>query len=601
MAARTRHLAHELAPPADTALRVLAGLALAAIALTTLPSPGRAAEVLRWDDIDPGELRSSPLALERPVELKIVATATVADKHSSLVAYPWILDSESRKVVWTIDPAIAKSAGRGRRNQGTRLVKQESALRLDRGRYEVYFTTYGDVHRTDITGWFGIHLGRRMTESHGGDLRPDDWKLELTCRDADASAVTTGNQARPRFSPLLRVEHPGNNAIRRVPFRLDAPASLLVYAIGEYDAKIRGMADAGWIVRADTRERIWEMTSDNSKLAGGAQKNRFFRDTVRFDAGTYLLCYSTDDSHAWGQWNLNPPNDPEFWGIALFDHDGARAHFAANVEDPFAGNVLVSLDRQPNNTFNLRGLRVRRPIQVRVLAVGEIEEGSGRFADYGWIEEARTHNRVWTMSRDNTRPAGGASKNRLADDAVSLAPGDYLICNWTDDSHAFGEWNAPPPRDPDSWGIQVWGVGKDFDRASVMDYAEDHDPKILAQLLGIGDDRHAIERFELKQKLKARVLAIGEGTGGQMFDYGWLKRVLDGGRSTVVWRMRYDQTLPAGGSDKNRRLEGELELEPGAYELHYVTDDSHSFQDWNADPPEQPHLWGVALSQLNDR
>jgi len=586
-----------LAAPA-LAAPALAALALAALGLASLSALGTAAEILRWDDIDSGELRSSPLALERPIELKVTATATVAGKSRSLAAYPWILDSESRKVVWTIDPEAAKTVGR-RRNQGTALVKQESTLRLDSGRYEVYFTTFGDVHRADITGWFGIHLGKRMTESDAGNLRRDDWELVLTCRDQDAAAVTTGDRARPHFNPLLRIEHPGENSLQRIPFRLDAPAALVVYAIGEYDPKSRSMADAGWIVRADTRERVWELTPDNSRLAGGAQKNRSYRDAVHFDAGTYLLCYSTDDSHTWGDWNLNPPHDPEFWGIALFDHDGARAHFAANVKDPFAANVLVAIDRQPNNTFSERGLRVRHSIKVRVVAIGEYDEGSNRFADYSWIEEARTHRPVWTMSRDNTQPAGGASKNRVADESVSLAPGDYLVCSWTDDSHAFGEWNAPPPRDPDGWGIQVWGAGKGFDRADVQDYAEDRDPKILAQLLGIGDDRHAVERFELKEKLKARIIALGEGTHGQMFDYGWLKRVMDGDRSTVVWRMRYDETTPAGGTEKNRRQEGEIELEPGAYELHYVTDDSHSFQDWNSDPPEQPHLWGVALSRVN--
>jgi hypothetical protein len=30
----------------------------------------------------------------------------------------------------------------------------------------------------------------------------------------------------------------------------------------------------------------------------------------------------------------------------------------------------------------------------------------------------------------------------------------------TDDSHAFGEWNAAPPRDPDSWGITVTLAGE---------------------------------------------------------------------------------------------------------------------------------------------
>lgn len=576
---------------------ILAFLAIVAIDLAAPPSSAAAASVLRWDDIDSNELRSTALELTRAVELNVSATATIAEDSKQLVAYPWILDSESRKVVWTVDPGQAKRAGR-RRDKGLMLVKQDQALRLDAGQYEVYFSTYGDVHRIDIKGWFGIRFGHRKTESDAGHLEDDDWKLAITCRDEDAGAVTAGEKARPKFSPLLRIEHPGNNVVERIPFRLDAPATVVVYAIGEYDAKSRGMADMGWIVRADTRERVWEMNPDNTHRAGGAQKNRSFRDTVRLEAGTYLLCYATDDSHGWGDWNLNPPHDPEFWGIALFDHGDARAHFKGNVEDPFVANTLVAIDHQPDNTFLMRGIKVKRPIQVRVFALGEYDEGDGRFADFGWIEEARTHRTIWTMTAENTKPAGGATKNRMADEMVSLAPGDYLVCNWTDDSHAFGEWNASPPHDADAWGIQVWGVGKNFDRKSVEEYVEDRDSKILAQLLGIGDDRHAVERFQLKEKLKANILAIGEGNHGQMVDYGWLKRV-DGQHTGVIWRMRYSDTVSAGGNDKNRRQEEEIELEPGSYELHYVTDDSHSFEDWNANPPDQPHLWGVAVSRLN--
>jgi hypothetical protein len=62
--------------------------------------------------------------------------------------------------------------------------------------------------------------------------------------------------------------------------------------------------------------------------------------------------------------------------------------------------------------------------------------------------------------------------------------------------------------------------------------------------------------------------------------------------------MRFASTVPGGGADKNRRQEEEIELVPGTYVLHYVTDDSHSFEEWNANPPDQPHLWGVAVVRL---
>ena len=63
--------------------------------------------------------------------------------------------------------------------------------------------------------------------------------------------------------------------------------------------------------------------------------------------------------------------------------------------------------------------------------------------------------RVWEMSWDNTRHAGGADKNRVADDEIVLEAGAYRVIYVTDDSHAFGNWNSRPPRDPIHWGLTV--------------------------------------------------------------------------------------------------------------------------------------------------
>jgi hypothetical protein len=83
-----------------------------------------------------------------------------------------------------------------------------------------------------------------------------------------------------------------------------------------------------------------------------------------------------------------------------------------------------------------------------------------------------------------------------------------------------------------------------------------------------------------------------------MFDYGWLD--IEGAEGkTPVWRMRYTDTVAAGGAEKNRKEETELELKAGTYVLHYVTDDSHSFEEWNQEPPDQPHLWGATVIRDN--
>ena len=42
-----------------------------------------------------------------------------------------------------------------------------------------------------------------------------------------------------------------------------------------------------------------------------------------------------------------------------------------------------------------------------------------------------------------------------------LAAGDYVLHYRSDDSHAFDDWNAPPPFDPESWGIALYAAGRE--------------------------------------------------------------------------------------------------------------------------------------------
>ncbi len=77
-----------------------------------------------------------------------------------------------------------------------------------------------------------------------------------------------------------------------------------------------------------------------------------------------------------------------------------------------------------------------------------------------------------------------------------------------------------------------------------------------------------------------------------MFDYGWIEGTKTG---RAVWEMTYRTTERAGGARKNRLADVTLTLPAGAYELHYRTDGSHAFGDWNAAPPDDPLHWGITV------
>lgn len=114
---------------------------------------------------------------------------------------------------------------------------------------------------------------------------------------------------------------------------------------------------------------------------------------------------------------------------------------------------------------------------------------------------------------------------------------------------------------------------------------------VVAELVKVLDNENKTVEFSLPRAQQVRIFSIGEGQAGEMFDYGWIENVDKG---FPVWEMQADKTTHAGGAGKNRKVDVVITLEPGKYKLRYKTDDSHSFDHWNALPPEI-NFWGIAL------
>ena len=113
-------------------------------------------------------------------------------------------------------------------------------------------------------------------------------------------------------------------------------------------------------------------------------------------------------------------------------------------------------------------------------------------------------------------------------------------------------------------------------------------------MTGLGDDADVSKTFTLSQSTPIKITALGEGRSGEMFDYGWIE---DAKTGETVWEMTYRKTRDAGGADKNRLAVANITLEKGTYEVFFVTDDSHSFEDFNASPPDDPERWGILITE----
>jgi hypothetical protein len=114
---------------------------------------------------------------------------------------------------------------------------------------------------------------------------------------------------------------------------------------------------------------------------------------------------------------------------------------------------------------------------------------------------------------------------------------------------------------------------------------------VVAEIVRVLDNEDKTVTFNLAREEQVRIFSIGEGQGGQMFDYGWIENVDKG---TPVWEMQEAKTTHAGGAAKNRKVDEVITLPAGNYKLRYKSDDSHAFDHWNSLPPDI-NYWGIAI------
>jgi hypothetical protein len=537
-------------------------------------------------------------SLTRPAEVEIEAIGSGSKEFGgALIAYAWILDLRSRVPVWKMDANAAEPT----RHENN--LRQRETVLVPAGDYALYFAAYGgsfpvekNIRILDLLnlGSVSIQGGHFVEWNEYGD--PAEWKAVVRLATADATGDLVRNPAiEPDLGSLLRLAPLENNTVRRARLELSAPARMRLLAVGEYSASCRGFADAAWITGSETCERVWEMAIANTEPAGGGEKNRRFDKEVELSAGAYTIEVASDATHAYGNWNTAPPYDPESWGLTLIPLTPLAPGVARVTLDPPYANVIVRIDRVGDGQYRESLFRLTHAADFHVRALGEWDKTEDRYFDFGWIEDPLQLKTIWTMESLAGVYAGGECRNRLVEDRVHLEPGVYRVGYVSDDAHSFDGWSNEPPFDASSWGIQVCGVGADFSPAWVEPLESDAIGRTLIRIAPVRDNENRRVRFQVREPLTVRIVAIGEGRHGDMFDYGWLENETTG---ETVWQMQYPDTRPAGGAQKNRRADRLMKLEPGTYVLRYESDDSHAFGSWNDTPPDDPQLYGVTLMEV---
>lgn len=535
-------------------------------------------------DVFPGKVEYSAFTLtqDQPLKIHVSGGAFHEEDWKMIVYYGWIIDSETRKTVWHTADKLNNELDF---DFGDFEVKDEVTLK--KGTYEVYFA--GSFHHREnwnfdnFTGFVDQLFGDRKRVKYNSEMR-EGMGITVTGNLMKTSGTSVfENKIK---NAVVSIVKPNHNANVKKGFSLSAETTLRIYAIGEGGRD--ETYDYAWIYDVDKHKRVWVMDYSNSDFAGGAKKNLRSDEKLTLPAGNYLVSYVTDDSHAYNEWNSMPPDDPQFSGITIW------AEKPANVvafRMPEEVKPVLQLTQVRDDEYVSKGLTLTAATQLRVLCIGE--ESGDEMADNGWIMNAATKEVVWDMSERRREHAGGAEKNKMVDETLTLEKGDYIVYYITDDSHSFGDWNSGPPHEQDHYGISLWVTKKeDLAKVKLFNANEYKNDKVVVEIVRVRDDEQLSETFTLDRDTKLRIVAIGEGDDGDLVDYGWIKNTETG---KVVWEMTYRNTESAGGASKNRLYNDTLILPKGTYKVFYETDGSHSYRNWNASPPRDPERYGISL------
>lgn len=591
---------------------------IAIVLALTITAAAANVQVVKVRDFRKGELYCKAFEVTKPSSIHITAVGATSGGDREMAAYAWIIPSGGLEPVWIMDNRNTDPS-----ETDDRLREYDRNVELEPGQYQVYYFAGAANSWRSVNislDWEQLKAALEEIKKELGSKKEDLAKLEKQLKDgnwnvtmdsdwsadmeellAEYSLEITGDNSAIRTTTcsynsdrvVAEILRPDHDQYTSVGFSLAKPMDVEIQGIGEVPDISDSYADYGWIINANSRKREWSMADEHLQWAGGAEKNKMARSTLRLDKGNYLLYYVTDDSHSYDSWNSPPPYNPEAYGVRVTAANKGDLTAVSTYRESSSQMPLLSIVRAGDDFMEVKPFRVKQDCSVRVYALGEYSAGSGDFADYAWIERQGDPRPFWLMQERNTEPAGGAKKNRLSDEVVTLPKGDYVLGYVTDDSHAYGAWNSGPPYDQKNYGVTLFAVDKSFDRSLITELQNETEPQnVLARIVRVGDDANESASFTIEKPTRVHIIALGEGSGGEMYDYGWIE---NSQTRDIVWEMTYRKTSAAGGAEKNRIVDARVYLDAGKYRLHYVSDGSHSFGSWNAAKPRNPQYWGITV------
>lgn len=121
--------------------------------------------------------------------------------------------------------------------------------------------------------------------------------------------------------------------------------------------------------------------------------------------------------------------------------------------------------------------------------------------------------------------------------------------------------------------------------------------QLLASIQEVGNNQEVTQEFILEKEDTVLIVYSGEcaPSNQECSDKGWLENA----EEQKIWASSFLGTFHGGGATKNRKGLFTVSLPAGKYELHFETDESHAYNEWNAQPPDRSNEWGIKVFKIS--
>lgn len=554
-------------------------------------SPGGAG-IVTVSGLQVGHVEGRSFEIDVPTTLKIEAEVSFEDDRpdADLAVLAWILDHSTGDVAWkTVSDAVTR--------RGVRAIVADS-VDLAAGLYTAYLSAAGP---DPASRWEGSRFGLSPHWTNYESF----WHLDLTAPEGvlqvrDGDVLPTDSAPGSLFAAGLE----DRETVQRMMFHV---ADSGVIRVKGGFTRCPEVCDSIIIQQIPDARVIWSVEDEKARPSGGSRMNQWLDTSIRLSDGAYEIILDPAEHN--GSWSANPPWNPRDIGFSLTVEEGS-----IRTLDPWTGGQpLIDQTGLGDDASMLSRLVLEDSLDVFVQALGELT-ASGQRYDWGWIERENSADTIWEMTWENSEPAGGDADNRQSKAIFRLGPGTYLVGFQTDGSHSYERFNRSPPRNPERWGLALFplrpervtstrvqvdvlskpGAPPVPERPSVTGAAMDdeHEGGVLVNLTGLGNMADVRSRFVLDDTTRVLIMALGELSTFNRYDYGWIEDMASG---EIVWEMTWENTVPAGGDTTYRRVREELVLPPGVFEARFQTDENISAEGYGSKVPDTPGDWGIAI------